>query len=136
VRAVLAFIPVAALLALGGCGTESVSVPEDDPTHEGAVLFAERCSGCHTISAAGTQGSGDRDLRNQGPNFDQRDVSYADALFAIRNGGFSGAIMPQNIVVGDEAKAVARFIDEWSGSDVVEAPMPGEDGGSTQPAGG
>jgi mono/diheme cytochrome c family protein len=30
------------------------SVPEDDPTHEGAVLFAERCSGCHTMSAAGT----------------------------------------------------------------------------------
>jgi mono/diheme cytochrome c family protein len=136
VRAVLAFIPVAALLALGGCGTESVSVPEDDPTHEGAVLFAERCSGCHTMSPAGTQGSADRDLRNQGPNFDQRDVSYADALFAIRNGGFSGAIMPQNIVVGDEAKAVARFIDEWSGSDVDEPPMPAEDGGSTPPAGG
>ena len=135
-RAVLAFIPVAALLALGGCGTESVSVPEDDPTHEGAVLFSERCSGCHTLSAAGTQGSGDRDLRNQGPNFDQRDVSYADALFAIRNGGFSGAIMPQNIVVGDQAKAVARFIEEWSGSDVEEPPMPGADGGSTQPAGG
>ena len=135
-RAVLAFIPVAALLALGGCGTESVSVPEDDPTHEGAVLFSERCSGCHTISAAGTQGSGDRDLRNQGPNFDHRDVSYADALFAIRNGGFSGAIMPQNIVVGDEAKAVARFIDEWSGSYVDKPPMPDEDGGSTQPAGG
>jgi mono/diheme cytochrome c family protein len=136
VRAVLAFIPVAALLALGGCGTESVSVPEDDPTHEGAVLFAERCSGCHTMSPAGTQGSGDRDLRNQGPNFDQRDVSYDDALFAIRNGGFSGAIMPQNIVVGDQAEAVARFIDEWSGSDVEEPPTPGEDGGSTQPAGG
>ena len=135
-RAVLAFIPVAALLALGGCGTESVSVPEDDPTHEGAVLFSERCSGCHTLSAAGTQGSGDRDLRNQGPNFDQRDVSYADALFAIRNGGFSGAIMPQNIVVGDQAKAVARFIEEWSGSDVEEPTMPGADGGSTQPAGG
>ena len=135
-RAVLAFIPVAALLALGGFGTESVSVPEDDPTHEGAVLFSERCSGCHTLSAAGTQGSGDRDLRNQGPNFDQRDVSYADALFAIRNGGFSGAIMPQNIVVGDQAKAVARFIEEWSGSDVEEPPMPGADGGSTQPAGG
>ena len=124
------------MLALGGCGTESVSVPEDDPTHEGAVLFSERCSGCHTLSAAGTQGSGDRDLRNQGPNFDQRDVSYADALFAIRNGGFSGAIMPQNIVVGDQAKAVARFIEEWSGSDVEEPPMPGADGGSTQPAGG
>jgi mono/diheme cytochrome c family protein len=130
VRPVLALIPVAAALALGGCGTESISVPEDDPTHEGAVLFAERCSGCHTLSAAGTQGSGNRNLRNQGPNLDQRQVSYDDALFAIRNGGFSGAIMPQNIVVGDDAEAVARFIEEWSGTDVEEQPMPGGDEGS------
>ena len=129
-RPVLALIPVAAALALGGCGTESISVPEDDPTHEGAVLFAERCSGCHTLSPAGTQGSGNRNLRNQGPDFDQRQVSYDDALFAIRNGGFSGAIMPQNIVVGDDAEAVARFIEEWSGSAVVEQPTPGGAEGS------
>ena len=121
----------------GACGAERcsstaspcpTSVPEDDPAHAGAVLFAERCSGCHTLKAAGTQGSGNRVLRNQGPNFDQRQVSYEDALFAIRNGGFSGAIMPQNIVVGDDADAVARFIEEWSGSDVEEPPMPGERG--------
>jgi mono/diheme cytochrome c family protein len=135
VRPLLALIPVAAALALGGCGTESISVPEDDPTHEGAVLFAERCSGCHTLSAAGTQGSGDRNLRNQGPNFDQRQVSYQDALFAIRNGGFSGAIMPQNIVVGDDAEAVARFIEEWSGGDVEEPPMPGGAQGSARSEG-
>jgi mono/diheme cytochrome c family protein len=130
VRPLLVLIPVAVGLALGACGTEGISVPEDDPTHAGAVLFAERCSGCHTLSAAGTQGSGNRNLRNQGPDFDQRQVSYEDALFAIRNGGFSGAIMPQNIVVGDDAEAVARFIEEWSGSDVEEPPMPDEGEGS------
>jgi mono/diheme cytochrome c family protein len=135
VRPLLVLIPVAAALALGGCGTESISVPQDDPTHEGAVLFAERCSGCHTLSAAGTQGSGNRNLRNQGPNFDQRQVSYQDALFAIRNGGFSGAIMPQNIVVGDDAEAVARFIEEWSGGDVEEPPMPGGAQGSARSEG-
>ena len=32
----------------------------------------------------------------------ERVESYDEALFAIRNGGFSGAIMPQNIVVGEE----------------------------------
>ena len=103
-------------------------MPEEDSTREGSVLFAERCSGCHTLAAAGTQGSGGRNLRNQGPNFDQREVTYEDALFAIRNGGFSGAIMPQNIVVGDQAEAVARFLEEWAGSDVEEPPMPGEEG--------
>lgn len=124
-RPALALILVPAALALGACGTEGVSVPEEDSSHQGAVLFAERCSGCHTIEAAGTQGSQNRNLRNQGPDFDQRDVSYEDALFAIRNGGFSGAIMPQNIVVGDDAEAVAEFLAEWSGSDVEEPPQPG-----------
>ncbi len=124
-RPALTLILAVAALALGACGSEGVSVPEDDPTHAGAVLFSERCSGCHTLQAAGTQGSGNRNLRNQGPNFDQRKVSYQDALFAIRNGGFSGAIMPQNVVVGDEAEAVARFVEQWSGSDVEEPPQPG-----------
>jgi hypothetical protein len=36
-------------------------------------------------------------------------------LFAIRNGGFSGAIMPANIVVGEEAEAVADFLAKYSG---------------------
>jgi mono/diheme cytochrome c family protein len=125
VRPVLVPILAASALALGACGTEGVTVPDEDPTHQGAVLFAERCSGCHTIEAAGTQGSQNRNLRNQGPDFDQREVSYQDALFAIRNGGFSGAIMPQNIVVGDDAEAVAEFLAEWSGGDVEEPPQPG-----------
>ena len=31
-------------------------------------------------------------------------------LYAIENGGFSGQIMPQNIVVGGRREAVARFL--------------------------
>ena len=38
-------------------------------------------------------------------------------LFAIRNGGFSGAIMPANIVVGEEADAVAEFLEKYSGDE-------------------
>ena len=38
-------------------------------------------------------------------------------LFAIRNGGFSGAIMPANIVVGEDAEEVADFLDEYSGKE-------------------
>ena len=116
-----------AALALSACGTEGITVAEDDPAYAGAELFSERCSGCHTLSAAGAQGSADRELRVQGPNLDQRAVDYEDALFAIRNGGFSGAIMPQNIVVGDDAEAVAEFVEEYSGSDVEEPPRPGSD---------
>ena len=54
-------------------------------------------------------------MRTQGPNLDQRTETYDDALFAIQNGGFSGAIMPQNIVVGSEAEAVARFVAKYAG---------------------
>jgi mono/diheme cytochrome c family protein len=127
VRALPAAIGAAlATLALAACGSEGISVPEDSPEHAGAVLFAERCSGCHTLTPAGAQGSQDRALRVQGPNLDQRTVNYEDALYAIRNGGFSGAIMPQNIVVGDEAEQVARFVAEYSGTEAETESGPSE----------
>jgi mono/diheme cytochrome c family protein len=118
---------VVAALALAACGfgEEGISVSKDDPNYNGAVLFATHCSGCHTLSAAGTQGTGNRSARTQGPNLDQRTETYDDALFAIQNGGFSGAIMPQNIVVGSDAEALARFVAEYAGSEAEESPRPG-----------
>jgi len=119
---------VAAVLGLSACGfgEEKLSVSEEDSNYNGAVLFATHCSGCHTLSAAGSQGSGNRGERIQGPNLNQREESFDDALFAIQNGGFSGAIMPQNIVVGEEAKAVAKFVAKYAGSEAEEPPRPGE----------
>jgi mono/diheme cytochrome c family protein len=113
-------------LAACGFGEEGVSVSNNDPSHAGAVAFATHCSGCHTLSAAGTQGSGNRGVRTQGPNLDQRTETYEDALFAIQNGGFSGAIMPQNILVGHEAEAVARFVAKYAGTEAETSPRPGE----------
>ena len=123
----IALATVAALvLAACGFGEEGISVSKDDPDYNGAVIFATHCSGCHTLSAAGTQGTGNRSIRTQGPNLDQRTETYDDALFAIQNGGFSGAIMPQNIVVGEEAEALARFVAKYSGKDAEESPRPGQ----------
>jgi mono/diheme cytochrome c family protein len=125
------FVIAAVLAALGltacGFGSEEIAVSKDDPNYGGAELFATHCSGCHTLSAAGTQGSGNRGERTQGPNLNQRTESYDDVLFAIQNGGFSGAIMPQNIVVGDEAKAVAKFVAKYAGGDAEESPRPGQE---------
>ncbi len=112
-------------LALGACGSEGIQLADDDPNYDGAVLFSERCSGCHSLKAAGAEGSANRAVRNQGPNLNERIESPEDVLYAIRNGGFSGAIMPQNILVGDEADAVARFVAEYSGTDVDRPPQPG-----------
>jgi hypothetical protein len=44
----------------------------------------------------------------------------------IQNGGFSGAIMPQNIIVGEEAEAVARFVAKYAGDEAEESPRPGQ----------
>lgn len=124
---IIAAVLAAALgLAACGYGEEGVAVSKSDPNYEGAELFATHCSGCHTLAAAGTQGSGNRGERTQGPNLDQRTETYDDALFAIQNGGFSGAIMPQNIVVGKEAEAVARFVARYAGEDAEQSPRPGE----------
>jgi mono/diheme cytochrome c family protein len=109
----------AALLA--GCGGD-IGVPESDQTaHRGAELFYERCSGCHTFEQANAYGSKPTGQlqggeRTNGPNFDVRKVNRDDALFAIRNGGFSGAIMPANVVTGEDAEAVADFLAKYSGS--------------------
>jgi mono/diheme cytochrome c family protein len=123
-RLALIAVIAACPAALTACGQESVDVPGASAnTENGAQLFAERCGGCHTFEAAGTQGSAtevsDRE-RVDGPNFNVRKSCYEDALYAIENGGYSGAIMPANIVVGQDAKDVARFIAEYSGKDAEE----------------
>jgi mono/diheme cytochrome c family protein len=107
-----------------GCGTQGVQVPANDPTHEGAQIFSERCGGCHTLTPAGTEGTANRSQRQQGPNLDQRRETMADVIYAIRNGGFSGAIMPQNIVVGADVQKVAAFVSKYAGQDVVSSPGP------------
>ncbi|HMC06755.1 MAG TPA: hypothetical protein VKG89_05105 [Solirubrobacterales bacterium] len=115
---------VATVLGFSGCGTEGISVPTDSPDHAGAVLFSERCAGCHTLTPAGTQGSANRNVRTQGPNLDQRKESMQDVLFAIRNGGFSGAIMPQNVVTGRDATEVARFVSKYAGQAAAQIAQP------------
>jgi mono/diheme cytochrome c family protein len=111
---------VLAAAVFAGCGGD-IKVPESDQTaRRGAELFYERCSGCHTFEAAnayGSKASGQLQggERTNGPNFDVRKEKRDDVLFAIRNGGFSGAIMPANIVTGRDAEAVAEFLEKYSG---------------------
>jgi cytochrome c551 len=124
VRGAFLLIAVAVVATAAGCGTQGVQVPDNDPNHQGAEMFAQRCSGCHTLTPAGTEGSSNRSERVQGPNLDQRQETMADVIYAIRNGGFSGAIMPQNIVVGADAQKVAAFVAKYAGQDVVNSPRP------------
>jgi cytochrome c551 len=113
VAAVLGAVAAAA----SACGSEGLQV--DD---RGGHLFAERCAGCHTLAAAGTHGSVGE--RISGPNLNYRKETQTTVLYAIRNGGFSGAIMPQNIVVGKDAEAVAAFVAKYAGTKAKSPPAP------------
>jgi len=123
-RVLIAACLVAAASFGAGCGSSSVKLAKDDPNHKGAVIFAERCGSCHTLDAAGTQGStfdvADRE-REDGPNFNDRKETVEDVVFAIQNGGFSGAIMPENIVTGDEMRQVAEFLAKYAGGGAENA---------------
>jgi mono/diheme cytochrome c family protein len=117
----------AAVVGLGACGQQGIQLAEDDPNYQGALIFEARCSGCHTLEAAGTEGSSTNIATREskdGPNFNQRQESVEDVLYAIQNGGFSSGPMPQNIVTGEEAEAVARFVAEYSGQAAERPPDP------------
>jgi cytochrome c551 len=118
-------LPLLCTVALGACGTQGISVAKSSEYYRGAVLFRDHCSGCHTLSVVGAEGSAtsiqDR-LRTNGPNFNVRKEDVEQVLYAIRNGGFSGAIMPENIVVGDDAQDIAKFLAKYSGLKAQKVP--------------
>jgi mono/diheme cytochrome c family protein len=118
----VAFAVAAAALGTAACGEQGIQLAEDDPNYEGAKIFQQSCSGCHTLEAAGTQGSAyDANGREyvDGPSFDTRKEEVDQVLYAIRNGGFSSGPMPQDIVVGEQAEKVADFVAEYSGKDAA-----------------
>jgi mono/diheme cytochrome c family protein len=139
--------PALALTALAlaagtavGCGQEKNDVKQPGVAikgvparyETGAKLFVERCSGCHTLGVVGAEGGAlviaNRE-RVDGPNFNVRKEDRNSVLYAIRNGGFSGAIMPQDIVVGKEADAVAAFLAKYAGHTGTQNESTGDTGG-------
>ena len=119
---------IAVAFVVSACGTSHVGVPKADASYAAdtaaAQLFNQRCGGCHTLSYAGTRGSGQNPRTYEsinGPNFNVRcERSAIRVLYAIENGGFSGAYMPQNVVVGRQAREIANFVAHYSG---LKAPI-------------
>ena len=120
-RGGVAVFALAAALLAGGCGTGGISKAGD--TDRGKKLFLDKCGGCHTLSAAGTHG-------NQGPNLD-------DAFVSARRQGFKAVTieqvvrdqielavqpMPQNLVTGTDADAVAAYVALVAGNPSAAGP--------------
>jgi cytochrome c551 len=146
-KAATLLVLIACACVLGACGSQTVQIAKDSPYHRGAVLFRDHCSGCHTLSLVGAQGSATsiaNRVRTNGPNFNIRKENAEQVLYAIRNGGFSGAIMPENIVVGKEAQEVAAFLAQYSGrqkqnvpaTNIPQSEPSSEVAGSTKPGEG
>jgi mono/diheme cytochrome c family protein len=111
-------VVAARAVACGSQGISSEISSQPQNVQHGAQLFSDRCSGCHTLAVVGAQGTTlnvrERE-RVDGPNFNTRNETPDNVLYAIRNGGFSGAIMPENIVVGKDAEDVAAFLAKYAG---------------------
>jgi mono/diheme cytochrome c family protein len=123
--AVMTIALLACAAVLGACGSQGIQLAKTSPYYRGAVLFRDHCSGCHTLQTVGAEGSAtviSNRVKTNGPNFDIRKENVEQVLYAIRNGGFSGAIMPENVVVGEDAQAVAAFLAKYSGLKAEKVP--------------
>lgn len=84
------------------------SPPVEDPaplpgTQPARALFRDTCGTCHDLQAAGTTGV-------FGPPLDgAQNLTAARVLNQIRVGSVSGA-MPSNLLVGEDAERVARYV--------------------------
>jgi mono/diheme cytochrome c family protein len=116
---------LACAVILSACGSQEISVAKTSPYYRGAVIFRDHCSGCHTLATVGAEGSATsikNRVKTNGPNFNYRKENYEQVMYAIHNGGFSGAIMPENIILGTEAHEVAKFLAKYSGLKAEKVP--------------
>jgi mono/diheme cytochrome c family protein len=123
--AAMTMVLLACAAVLGACGSQGIQIAKTSPYYRGAVLFRDHCSGCHTLAVVGAEGSAtsiSNRVKTNGPSFNNRKEDVEQVLYAIRNGGFSGAIMPENVVVGENAQAVAAFLAKYSGLQATKVP--------------
>jgi cbb3-type cytochrome c oxidase subunit III len=131
-----ALVAAAALLLAAGCGGASVRVAEGEGNvARGKVLFQERCAQCHTLADAGAQ-------ETIGPNLDEsyahpieqgfdessiRDLVRAQIAYAVEHPPTGEPGMPRDIVTGEDAASVARYVASVAGRPVVVEPGEGEE---------
>ena len=93
-------------LALAGCGSSGGGAGGGGGGGQSPKqLFAGTCGSCHTLKAAGTDGS-------FGPNLDQLKPTKQEVRTQIANGGGG---MPSGLLQGADADAVAAYVAANSG---------------------
>ena len=118
-----------AAFALVGCGTDGLT-DENVDIAQGKLLFSQNCGSCHVLKEARTAGT-------IGPNLD-------DAFAGPRGEGFDESTirevvrhqidfpappMPEDIVDGAEAEAVAAYVAEVAANPEAKVALPTGAGG-------
>lgn len=99
-------------VALAGCGGDDENGGSATPAGGGETaasgeeLFKQRCGSCHTLAAAGTDGS-------VGPNLDDLAPDAARVQEAIKT---APGVMPENLASGEEAQRIADYVAGAAGS--------------------
>jgi cbb3-type cytochrome c oxidase subunit III len=107
---------IGAALLLAGCGTGGKATSHGDQAN-GQKLFQAKCAGCHTLAAAGSQGT-------VGPNLD--DAFAADKQQRFKESTIQNVVllqirqpaqpMPANLVKGEDAQDVAAYVAAVAGT--------------------
>ena len=127
-----ALLLAGAVLLASGCGGEDTTGFEGANRSNGKTLFVSDCGSCHTLRAAGTQGT-------IGPNLDQafgyecKQGFEESTTFSVVQGQIALAqgAMPADIVTGQDADDVAAYVASVAGKDIEGCDPSGDQGGST-----
>ena len=102
-------------MLLAGCGTGGGASGTADQTN-GQKQFQSKCAGCHTLAAAGSQGT-------VGPNLD--DAFRADKQQGFKDSTIRDVVlvqirqpsppMPASLVKGQDAQDVAAYVASVAG---------------------
>jgi mono/diheme cytochrome c family protein len=94
--------------AEGGVGklrTENLTAQEE----QGKTLFEATCKSCHTLAAVQARGV-------TGPNLDDLgELDRQRVRNAIKNGGTGQGRMPEGLLTGSDAQAVAVYVSKVAG---------------------
>ena len=93
----------------GGAATTAATTAETtEGGADGAAVFASNCGTCHTLAAAGTDGT-------TGPNLDDLKPDEETVEAQVRSGG-GGMPAFEGQLSDDEIEAVATYVSETAGS--------------------
>jgi mono/diheme cytochrome c family protein len=118
-----------AALALGGCGTGGLAEEHAD-TSEGKLLFKQKCGSCHVLREAQTAGTIGPNLDNAfaGPRAEGFDESTIREVVRHQI-DFPIPPMPEDLVKGEQADAVAAYVAEVAANPEAEVALPAGAGG-------